>query len=185
MINLLPEDYKKEVRAARANVVLLRYNIATLIAIAFLVAACGVFYVLLSQNKQSAEESNTSNLSKASSYQDTKKQADEYRSNLATAKKILANEVNYTGVIFGITSLLPNGVVLDNINLTAADFGSQTVFAAHAKDYASITKLKQNFQNSKLFSNVYFQTINDGGTGSTGSYPISVNISVKINKVAL
>lgn len=184
MINLLPDDYKKELRAARTNVVLLRYNAITLIAIAFIALSCAVFYFILIENKRGAEESNTSNLAKASSYQDTKKEADEYRSNLSTAKQILANEVSYTDVIFNITKLLPNGVTLDNINLNAKDFGSQTMVAAHAKDYNAVTSLKQNFENSKLFSNVYFQTINNTTDSTNKSYPISVNISVKINKVA-
>jgi Tfp pilus assembly protein PilN len=185
MINLLPDDYKKELRAARTNVMLFRYNIMTLAAIGFLVLSCGIFYVILTENKRSAEESNSANIAKANSYQDTKKQADEYRTNLLTAKQILANEVNYTDVIFGVTQLLPTGVVLDNLNLNSKDFGNQTIIAAHAKSYEAATKLKQNFENSKLFSNVYFQTINNSAGDSTNKdYPISVNVSVKINKVA-
>lgn len=184
MINLLPDDYKKELRAARTNIVLLRYNIITLIAIAFIALASAVFYFILIENRRSAEEANTTNLARASSYQDTKKEADEYRSNLSTAKQILVNEVSYTDVIFNITKLLPNGVVLDNINLSAKDFGGQTMIAAHAKNYSAVTNLKQNFENSKLFSNVYFQTINNSTDSASRDYPISVNVSVKINKVA-
>jgi Tfp pilus assembly protein PilN len=183
MINLLPENYKKELGAARANVVLLRYNIITLSAIVFLMLACGIFYVMLSENQRVAEEASQANVAKASGYNDTKKQADDYRSNLVTAKQILNNEVNYTSVVFGITSLLPNGVILDNVNLSAKDFGSQTIFAAHAKSYDAVSQLKQNFQNSKLFSNVYFQNISNGADSSNKDYPISVSISVKINKV--
>lgn len=182
MINLLPDDYKKELRAARANVVLLRYNIFTLIAVGFLVLSCVVIYLLINENKRTAEEANIANVAKASSYASTRSQAEEYRKNLAITKQILNNEVNYTDVIFAITSLLPSGVVLDGVNLNASDFGNQTNFAAHAKNYDAVAKLKQNFQNSKLFTNVFFQTINAAETGSD-AYPISVNISVKINKV--
>lgn len=182
MINLLPDDYKKELRAARANVVLLRYNLFTLIAVAFLVISCALIYVLVSESKRSAEEANSANVAKASSYASTKKEAEEYRKNLATTKKILDNEVNYTDVIFAITSLLPKGVVLDSVNLNASDFGNQTNFSAHAKSYEAAAQLKENFQNSKLFTNVFFQTINTAESGSD-PYPISVNISVKINKV--
>lgn len=182
MINLLPDDYKKELRAARSNVVLLRYNLFTLIAVAFLILFCAAIYVLISESKRSAEEANAANLAKASSYASTKKEAEEYRKNLATTKQILDNEVNYTDVIFAITELLPKGVILDNVNLNASDFGNQTNFSAHAKSYEAAAQLKENFQNSKLFSNVFFQTINSAES-SSDPYPISVNISVKINKV--
>lgn len=183
MINLLPDTNKKELRAARMNVILLRYNIFTVITVFLFLLALGGFYFFLTTTKAAAEESNSENQAKANSYSNTKKAADEYRANLATAKQILANKVNYTSVVLGITELLPKGVVLDNINLSAKDFGNQTVIAAHASNYDAVTQLKQNFQQSKVFSNVFFQTINDTGDSPDKNHPISVNISVKINKV--
>lgn len=182
MINLLPDDYKKELRAARTNVLLLRYNIFVMIAVAFLILSSAGAYVIINESKRAAEDANNANIAKASSYASTRTQAEEYRKNLSITRQILDNEVNYTDVIFAITSLLPAGVVLDNINLTAKDFGNQTNFSAHAKNYDAVTKLKQNFQGSKLFSNVFFQTINSTESAPNG-YPISVTISVKINKV--
>ena len=186
MINLLPADYKKEIRAARSNVILLRYNITTLAAIVFLVLICGVFYVILSENKRAAEQLNNESIAKAQAYNDTKVQADQYRQNLKTAKQILDNEVNYTSLIFDITKLLPTGVVLDGLSLQAADFGKQTVLVAKAKNYDAVTKLKKNLQEASIFEkdSVYFQNINDGtGIQASGPYPISVSISVNIKKV--
>lgn len=183
MINLLPDGNKKELRAARMNVVLLRYNVFTLVTVFIFLLALGGFYAYLTSTKATAEASNTENQAKANSYNDTKKAAEEYRANLATAKQILTNQVNYTSVIFGITELLPKGVVLDNVNLSAKDFGNQTVISAHAASFDSVAQLKQNFQQSKVFSNVFFQTINNAGDTGDDKHPISVTVSVKINKV--
>lgn len=182
MINLLPEENKKELRAARMNVVLLRYNILTLAAVGCLLIALAGFYIYLTSTKSNAEAANAENIAKAAEFATTKQEAEEYRKNLATAKQILNNEVNYTSLVFGITELLPKGVVLDNINLSAQDFGNQTSLTAHAKNYDAATALKQNFEQSKMFDNVYFQTINNESDQSSG-YPISITISVKINKV--
>jgi Tfp pilus assembly protein PilN len=184
MINLLPEDNKKEIRAGRANVLLLRYNIFTLVAIAMLILFCGLFWVIMSAEKINAEQTNRGNISKTAGYAAVRKEAEEYRNNLTIAEKILDKEINYTEKVFAITKLLPKGVVLDGITLSAKDFGSQTVLTAKAKDYASVTALKNSFQNSSVFSNVFFQAITDSsGSGTPAEYPISVNISVKINKV--
>ena len=183
MINLLPDTSKKEIRAARLNVILLRYNIFTLVTVLVFVLILGGFYAYLTTTKAAAEASNAENQAKANSYSDTKKAADEYRTNLTTAKQILANRVNYTSVVLGITELLPKGVVLDNVNLSAKDFGNQTVIAAHASNYDAVTQLKQNFQQSKVFSNVFFQTISESSDAADKNHPISVSISVKINKV--
>ncbi|MFZ1360603.1 MAG: PilN domain-containing protein [Candidatus Saccharimonadales bacterium] len=180
MINLLPDNNKKELHAARMNVVLLRYNILTVSAVVILLLIVGGFYAYLVTTKTQAEAANSANQEKVAEYNSTKQDAAEYRQNLATAKQILNNQVNYSSLVFRITELLPKGTVLDNVNLSAQDFGNQMTITAHAKDYAAVSQLKQNFEQSTVFDNVFFQNIN---TGSDGSYPITVDISVKINKV--
>lgn len=184
MINLLPEAYKKEIRAARTNVILLRYNFLLLGAVALLFAGSITVYFFLNNSKAASEQINRENVSKSTQYASTQKQAEEYRKNLATAAKILDNEVNYTDIVFSITNLLPKGVILDNLNLNAKEFGTQTLVNAHAKDYNAASALKSAFEQSSLLSNVHFQAVSNdtAGTGST-NYPISISINVTINKV--
>lgn len=185
MINLLPDTSKHEIRAARANVVLLRYNLFTLLAIALLAIICILFYVILHNSQSNAVSTSTDNNAIVASYDDTRKQADEYRNNLSIAKAILANGANYTDVIFAITKLLPSGVILDGITINAADFGQQTSFTAHAKTYDKATELKKNFQDSSMFSNVYFQNLSDDSSaGATTDYPITITLSAKLNEVS-
>lgn len=183
MINLLPEDHKNELRAARTNVTLLRYNIFTLIGLVLLTLMCGLFFVILLENKRVATDNNSDNLLKAAAYSEAKAAADEYKANLATAKKILDNEVTYTDTVFAIAGAMPAGVILDNLALSAQDFGSQVSLTARAKSIPTATTLKQRFQTSTIFSNVYFQTITkEADSEQASAYPITVNISVKINK---
>lgn len=184
MINLLPEETKHDLRAARANVALLRYNFITLIAISILALFCGLFYVLLGISQSNAASKSSDNSSKASSYAEVRKQAEDYKSNLAVAKQVLGNGVNYTTVVFAISELIPKGVILDNLTINAANFGQQTTFSAKAKTYADATKLKESFQQSPLFSNVFLQSVTDASGGEQASaYPVSVMLSAKLNKV--
>lgn len=182
MINLLPDTYKKELRAARTNVILLRYNLLALSAVAFILVGSAGVYGLLSAAKSNAEATNRDNTNRAVDYEQTRKEADEYRKNLEVARKILDNEVIYTDQIFTITSLLPSGVVLDGLDLNSKEFGQPTLINAHAKNYTAVTNLKQSFEKSSYFSNVHFQSITDDGGASNKDYPISVVISVTINK---
>ncbi len=184
MINLLPDGYKKELLAARSNVVLLRYNFLFLGLAAFVLASSLVVYALLGNAEGQAKATNSDNNSRATQYAGTEKEANDYRKNLTTAAKILDNEVNYTDRVFAITNLLPSGVVLDSLSLNAKDFGTPTVLNAHAKDYNAVTALKSAFQASPtVFSNVHFQSITNDGGGTTGAaYPISVGINVTMNK---
>jgi hypothetical protein len=184
MINLLPDDTKRDIRAARMNVVLLRYVLFTSSMLILLIGFCLLFYVILHATQSKAVTTNEDNNAKAASLSKVRTSADEYKNNLTIAGKILDNGVNYTSVIFTIAQLLPSGVVLDGVNLSAADFGQQTSFSAHAKTYDKAKELKQNFQNSKLFTNVYFQNLTDSGD-TKNPYPIAVTISAKLNKVAV
>lgn len=183
MINLLPDQNKREIRAARMNVVLLRYNFFAMIAIGLLCTICVFFYLFLHTTQSSAASKTTENNEKAAAYAKTRTAADEYRNNLSVASKILANEVNYTNVIFTITKLLPSGVVLDGLSINTTDFGKQLSFSAHAKSVEKAAELKQKFQESAMFSNVYLQNITDDSTnGASSPYPVAITISSKLNE---
>lgn len=184
MINLLPDSYKKEIRAARSNVILLRYNFLLLGVAGFLILSGLIVFAVLGAAKGSAQATSESNTSRAAEFASTGLQANEYRENLKTAKKILDNEVIYTDLVFAITNLLPSGIILDGLNLNSKEFGTQTLLSAHAKNYAAVTALKQAFEKSTVFSNVHFQSINASeAAGSSTGYPIGVSINVTMNKV--
>lgn len=182
MINLLPDNDKHEIRAARTNVVLLRYNFLLLGIAGFLLASGLVVYALLTTTKGIAESTNEANNSRAAAYSTTRVEAEEYRKNLTIAKQILNNEVIYTDLVFAITNLLPSGIVLDNLNLNSKEFGTATNLSVHAKDYAAVAALKDAFEKSSLLSDVHFQSINNISSTVPQAYPIGVTINVTINK---
>jgi Tfp pilus assembly protein PilN len=186
MINLLPDDIKRDMSAARSNVILFRYNLLTIAAAGGLLVICALFFVILNNNQSSAVSRSSENEAKAATYEPVQKAAEEYKANLATAKAILDKSVSYTTTIFEIVKLLPSGVVLDGISLNASDFGKQMTFTANAKSVEKATELKQNFQGSKIFTNVHFQSVNSSSSTSSSpnsSYPIQVVLNVQLNKV--
>lgn len=183
MINLLPDDTKKDIRAARANVILLRYNFLTLIAIGLLGCISALFYVVMHNTQSTAVTTTQDNSALAASFEPIRKNADEYRTNLSIASQILKNSTDYTNIVMSITKLLPTGVVMDNITVNSADFGKPTTLSAHVKTFEKATELKQSFESSKLFTNVHLQNVtNDGDTTTVPGYPISVSIAVQVNK---
>ena len=186
MINLLPDEVKRDIKAARMNVILVQYNILMLSAVVAVLGLCLAFYIFLNAANLSAESTSNDNNAKAAAFNDVRAAADDYRNNLSIASKILDNSVSYTSVIFALTELLPEGVYLDSINLTANSFGQQTSFSAHARTYDLATKLKENFENSELFSNVYLQNVSQPSDGSSsGDFPVAIAISAKLSKVVV
>jgi Tfp pilus assembly protein PilN len=181
MINLLPPEAKAQLRAARTNRLLLRYNILLAVAFVFLLSALGIVYMYLTNTKAAAEETIALNRARASDYAAIQSQAADFRTNLTNAKQILDGDIAYTKVILAISQVLPSGVVLDTLALDSKAFGNPTTLTAKVKDYPTVLTLKNSLQNSTLFENVSIQSISGG---NDGPYPLTVILSVTIKKDA-
>lgn len=183
MINLLPNNDKRQLQAARTNSLLIRYNLLMAAIIVFLGLAVGVTYVYLNTVKNSSESVIADNAARVSDYASVQREASEFRANLATAKQILSHEVTYSNVVLEIAGLLPPGVVLDNLSLDANTFGTPITLIAHTKSYDAAIELKNTFQSSSLFSDVHFTTITSTvDADNATNYPVTVNLSVTIKK---
>ena len=183
MINLLSDDIKKSIRAARANTTLIRYLIFVGFSALFLVLACGTSYLILNDSKTNAEKTITNVQIKNSSYSPVAKQANDLVLNLSNAKTILDQQISYSTIIAEIANALPTDVVLESpLTLSDTTIGAPMVLKAYAKTSIGETSLKANFQKSSLFSHYSLQSITSNSTGST-NYPFLINFSITINKV--
>jgi len=183
MINLLPDDVKKQISAARTNIMLVKYIIVLGFAIAFLALACTMTYLLLINNKTIAEKIIENSQFKNTPYSLAKKQESSLRTSLSTAKSILDQQILYSNVITGIGAALPTGIVLDTLSLNSSTFGTPITIKAYARSADDVTKLKENFQNSTLFSNFSVTSLTTNQSDSSG-YPVTISISTIINKGA-
>ncbi len=181
MINLLPPTYKKELRAARINVILRRYIFLQIIAAAMLAAMIGASYFLISMTKAQAEEEIATNRAQASEYNDIDQKAKEFQANLSTAKGILDKEVRYSKVILAISKELPSGVILDTLTLDATTFGQPTSLSAKAKSYDDALRLKDSFDKSDIFKDVRLESVSQS-TDEESDYPVDVRINVTIRE---
>lgn len=184
MINLLPDTYKQEIRAARVNVILLRYIIIMLCAVVVLAGLMTGAFVVLNTSRTSAETKVAENQQRVSDYASIKTRADSFRADLSTAKTILDSNVSFTKLIYRIAGIVPPNVVLDGLTLDPKVLGSETTVNAEAKTFADATKLKNALnQNSDIFSGVQLQSVTIGDNATP--YPVKIVLSVTINKGAL
>ena len=182
MINLLPDLEKRELRAARTNSLLIRYNIALIASVAFLGLALVVVYYFLGTTKATAETAIAESKTKAVSFAAVESEAQLFRTNLSIAKQILDKEVSYSKVIIAIANVMPSGTVLDKLTLNSQDFGKPTTLVAQAKSYEAALSLKDSFQKSSLFTDVHFQSITANPSAQTSGYAFVVNLDVTIKK---
>jgi len=184
MINLLPGEKKAEIRAARTNVLLVRYSTIILLALAFIFGTMYVTYTVLGFTKQRSEEIIASNDLKADVYSGTKAQVDALSASLIETKALLDEEVLYSKVFVNIGKLMPANTVFDKLTLDDASFsGTPITTKAYAKTSADVSALRESFEKSTIFSNVSFQTIVESGSGIEG-YPVSVDMTFTLTKAA-
>lgn len=182
MINLLSPHDKRELRAARRNVVLTRYNVV--IGFTLIIISCiyGGGFFLTTQQKSSAEQQLSQDNARTVTYATVKNEMEQFTKNLSTAKAILANDISYSSLIIDIAKTLPSGTVLTSLSLTPDSFGKQVTLSASAASYSRALALKEALENSDLFSNVAIASV--GETAAEGSsnkaYPISVSLNTTL-----
>ena len=184
MINLLANDRKTEITAARANVIILRYIGIIVLAILFTTAAFAVSYSVLTRTMASADSLIATNDVKADVYADTKKDVDMLSAQLGDAKAILDQEVRYSQVLVGIGKLMPKGTVLDSLQLSSQSFtGAPLTIKAYARSTTEASLLQNQLQSSPLFRQAALQSTETSG-GLEG-YPVVVTITLSLNKAGL
>lgn len=185
MINLLADSHKREIKAGRINVILVRY--ISILAVALLIIASitvGSFIVLKSAEMNAQSKTNDNDL-KVAAYNQTKVAADQFRNDLSTAKNILDKEVTYSALIHEITDTIPNGIVIDALDLDSTTLGTPITINANGRSYQDGVRLKNEFQkNTKLYSDVSLASIN-ASDGEAGDYPYKIVLNVTINKGAI
>lgn len=184
MINLLADERKDEIRAARVNVILLRYIAIVTMGVLFLLGILFVSYKILENTQASANATIQSNDVKADVYSETKAQVDALSAKLSESKVILNQEVRYSKVLTTLGQIMPAGTVLGLVTLNESSFnGAPVELKVYAKANDGAATIRDHLQASPLFSQVSLK-----GTDSTNGidgYPITVTLSVIFNRAGV
>jgi hypothetical protein len=186
MINLLPADYLRQLRAARTNVLLLRYSIGLiLVAISLALATLAVF-MLLGSLKTAAQNTIASNQAKVGNFTSVQSQADAYRQDLSDAKLLLDNEILYSKIYLEIARIMPAGTALQSLDLNPSNIGTPLSLPVKIVGERQATSLLSAFRSSAIFSKSasYGALTPNMGTDST-AYPYIITINVTIDKGAI
>lgn len=185
MINLLATDRKDEIKAARVNVILLRYKGIVLLALAFIGGALFVTYTVQSSIMTNTESIIATNDIKADVYSETRQQVEGLSAKLNQTKATLDQEVRYSQLLVKLGQLMPQGTILGDITLTSASFTGQAVeIKAYAKSTNEAGLLQTAFQSSPLFN----QPVTIKGTETNqevDGYPVTISMSVLLNKAGI
>ncbi len=195
MINLLSPSQKEEIKAARLNVQLRKYLLLSIFVTIAMLGVYGVgFYIVTNEKDKALQQLNQDEVAVVH-YQAVQKEAKAYKSNLATANKVLASGASYSTFLTSAAQALPTGSVLTDLVLS--DLGGSTVSAAggtgsvvlHARttSYGGALVLKDSLEKSDVFESVSITDVKRAdvtaeSTAIEKKYPFTLNVSVIITK---
>lgn len=191
MINILNPDQKRQIRAARVNVLLVRYAVM-LISLAILIGAIyGIGFWVVGNEKKAVEGKLASQSAESKAYEAVEKEAETFRQNLNIAKTILDKEISYSTFLTTLASDLPTGAVLVNLSIggpasNAAAAQAGLTLDTRANSYVKVLELKNSLEQSELFENVSIVSASrpDDITNLTGleaRYPYEASFNVKLS----
>lgn len=182
MINLLPAEQKRQLQAARSNVLLLRYTVLTGVTGIFLILGVIATYYILQNSVNGYESTIAEGRKKVESFQPVEAEANAFRSELTRAKGLLDNTVAYSEILVEIAKLLPNGSVLSNLTVRADEFGKEKTLSVHVKGESQAIALRNNFQSSTFFTNVSYGKLSVNQGGNSSEYPYTIELKVTPTK---
>lgn len=191
MINLLPIQEQKQIRAGRANVILRRYFISSVLFIALLAGAAAGFYLMLMQSKANAENEVNESRQKIAEYQPVQKEITAFKNNLSIGKTILNSEIHYSKIIPAIARTIPAPMKLAGLEIGKESFGGELSLTVYAFSEQDAVTLKTALEKeTDLFQNVYLDSVqinrgeskdqSDAATAASDGYPAVINIKVTL-----
>jgi hypothetical protein len=181
MINLLPPELKTGYTYARRNVVLRKWAVAFLVALAGLgiLTTYGLLTLQQSTNDYSRRNAAAEAAFRREKSSAIQKQVKDISNNFKLAVKVLSQEVLFSQLIKQMAVAIPDNANLTGLSIPQTQGGLD--ITAEAKDYKTATQVQVNPSDpgNKIFDKADIVSIDCGGGGDTSAnsaYPCKVTI---------
>lgn len=188
MINLLPPDSSRQLRAARHNNILLLFIIGGGVTIALIALVYVATFALMKSTELSSTASSEESKGRITKFNQVEAQAKEYSNNLKLAKTIFDSELSYTTALRKISSALPAGTVLQTLDLNPTTTTQPLTISVLAKTPADAFKVKDSLEKAGVASGITIASISSGEAApgeqaaTTSDYPVSLSLNLTFDK---
>lgn len=184
MINLLPNDLKKDYRYARKNKVIRKYILISLIGSIGLVviATLGLIIYKNSWNNNQSQISSIQSKLNSENISGTNNQITNLSNTFRLVTTVLSQEVLFSKMITAIGAAMPAGTALTGLSINNTSTGIN--LTANATSYNTATQIQVNLSDPtrNLFKNVDIISINNTGSGNgSNSMPFTVSLRALFN----
>lgn len=185
MINLLPPQASKQLRASRHNTILLRYLIGMCIVLVLTIIVYAVTYMLMKRTELQSVSASADNKQKIAAFKDTETKAKDYTNDLKIAKSIFDGELSYTTALHKIARALPAGAVIETLDLNPTTVGQPITLSVSAKDQATALSVKATLEKENVASNITIASLQEHQAAEAqepSSYPVQISLNLTLNK---
>lgn len=177
MINLLPADMKQNYRYARHNIMLRKWVVLLLIALAGLglITTYGLFALKQSANRYNSQIASYKLLFKQEDFSGTQQKVQDISSDLKLATQVLSKEILFSQLIKQIGASMPDNAYLTGLQIN--DIKGGLDIKAEAPDYKTATQVQVNLADptNKIFQQADIESITCN-PDSNPVYPCTVTI---------
>ncbi|HKX72510.1 MAG TPA: PilN domain-containing protein [Candidatus Saccharimonadales bacterium] len=185
MINLLAPEMKRQIRAARTNVVLYRYCMLILFTAILLGGVFTVGFLADMNDRKFAENLKLESEASAQPYAKTKAAAESFAKDLTAARTILSSNSSFSKLILDIAAAVPGGVILNNLTLSTTGKADAPIdISGRAQSYDAAVALKNSLDASPVFEKVNIVNVSQAEitpqtTDIIKKYPFAVSIKAQ------
>lgn len=187
MINLLPYDTLKEIKAGRTNSLLLSFIIMLLVAVIFVAAITGLAYIALVSERNDVRAREAESQQNLASRSEDVKKVEAFSSNLTDAKKITEVQARYSQIFIAIGKALPKNTVIKDLSISPANIDVGIDMTIYTKTKKAMTDTKNSMlKNKEQFSDVSFNSVDYKSCDPNGvRYRCEAVVNVQLNKEVL
>ena len=174
MINLLANVKKDQIRAARTNIILVRYLGIAAIAVAFMLTALYVSHTVLESTMKSAQvlvDNNSAGVKKMDGLQ---QKLSSLSGSLAESRVALDQTTDYAAILRQLGPALPKGVIVSTLELSENP-SQESLLVVLAKTESLVQKTQDNLIQFGIFSGASLKDKKDSGDAN---YPIEATLII-------
>lgn len=166
MINLLPPEYKEQVRYSKYNVVLLRYLLLLVVAGGLLVSTLWIVHRYADNQISDYQDTLAERRQGLEQYSDLKQEVEQLDQRLDTISQLYDQQTRFSTLLEDLAAVLPSGAYINNIVLTGeSDQPVQVLISASSFEQAGV--IKNALTESPRIDSVDIQNIDRGDNNYT------------------
>lgn len=183
MINLLPANIKEDMLYARRNTKMLRWLLASMVALCGvgIIVIGGYLYMHQSIASYTKQVEDSANNLKVQKVEDTQKRLEEISSNTKLVVQVLSREVLFSKLLRQLGAAMPANTALTGLQIDKVQGGLQ--LSASAQDINAATQIQVNLQDptNKVFEKADINSISCSDTAKT-QYPCDIILKALFGK---